>query len=72
MFIYIYVHVLLTLINASVLKRSYLVICPPSTARTEERAGGDMRFSQKHLVTLDFDVFQGQNAGDFKKYSFLF
>ena len=46
-----YVHVLLTLINASVSKRSYLVLCLSSTARTEERAeGGDMRFSQKHLV----------------------
>jgi len=47
------VHVLLTFINASISKRSYLVLCLPSTARTEERAeGGDMRFSQKHLVFL--------------------
>ena len=52
--IYIYVHVLLTLINASVSKRSYLVLCLPSTARTEERAGGDMLFSQKHLVLGSF------------------
>ena len=49
-------HVLLTVINAPVSKRSYLVLCLPSTARTEERArgGGDMRFSQKHL---DFNGF---------------
>jgi len=40
--------------NASVSKRAYLVLCLSSTARTEERAGGDMRFSQTHLVTFVF------------------
>jgi len=50
--VHIYIACFLTLINASVSKRSYLVLCLPSTARTEERAGGDMRFSQKHLVLI--------------------
>jgi len=59
--VHIYVHVLLTLINASVSKRSYLVLCLPSTAHTEERAGGGgggrhAFFSKTYSVKLNLNI----------------